>query len=376
MTQHQKTSSSPSDSSSSDRKKGLHKIFLGYAPGTGKTFAMLDEAHRRLKRGQSVILACAETYGRIGTEQLLPGFESIKACESSNAENKDIDVEAIIARNPELVVIDDLAHKNAPGSRHEFRWEDVQELLQNGISVLSTLNVYSLESLNDKVAILTGVLVKDTVPDTVLHSADEIEFVDLTPQAAMNRLARGEMFPEGYEHPYKAIFTEERLTALRELALREAAGRIDEDIEGMRKAHGPSKPWQVQERIMICIGSSASSLRIIRRGWKIAQRMQCPVYAVYVKERSLSPEEKLTVEDDFRLANRLGIEIIQLEGQVADRIVEFARENGITQIVIGHSTRSSLQQRFKRSLIAELAGELRNIDILVMATEKDPGSSH
>lgn len=375
------TTSSPqptSNPSGNSEKKGLHKIFLGFAPGTGKTFAMLDEAHRRIKRGQDVVLASAESYGRKGTEELMPGIENVAQTPThSPASGKhDLDVDAILARNPELVVIDDLAHQNEKCAKNEFRWEDIQVLLQHGISVLSTLNVYNLESLNDKVAEITGVHVKETVPDTVLHSADEIELVDLTPQAAMNRLMRGEMFPAGYEHPYKAIFTEEKLTALRELAFREAAGRIDEDIEGIRKAHAPSKPWQVHERIMICIGPSTSSLRVIRRGWKIAQRMQSPVYAIYVKERSLSPEEKLNIDADFRLAKRLGIEIIELEGRVADRIVEFARENAITQIVIGHSSRSSWQQRLKRSLIAELAGELRNIDILVMATEKEAPVIH
>lgn len=373
MSEINPTTKTETQASIQSEKKGLHKIFLGFAPGTGKTFAMLDEAHRRLKRGQDVVLASAESYGRKGTEELLPGIENVAdmPTHSPNLGKKDLDLDAILARKPELVVIDDLAHENGANASHQFRWEDIQVLLQHEISVLSTLNVYNLESLNDKVAEITGVRIKETVPDTILHSADEIELVDLTPQAAMNRLNRGEMFPEGFEHPYKAIFTEEKLTALRELAFREAAGRVDEDIEGIRKTHAPTKPWQVHERILICIGPSSSSLRLIRRGWKIAQRMQSMVVAISVKERSHSPEEKLNLEADFRLAERLGIEVIPLEGRVADRIVEYARENAITQIVIGHSSRSSWQQRLKRSLIAELAGELRNIDILVMATEKE-----
>lgn len=282
-----------------------------------------------------------------------------------------MDVAAIIARKPDLVLIDDLAHVNAGGSVHEYRWEDVLDILEAGISVLSTLNVYNLESLNDKVAEVTGVRIKETVPDTVLQNADEIEMIDLTPKALMNRLSRGEMFPAGFKHPYMEIFTEDNLTALRELALREAVGRIDVDIEGFRKHRTTVKPWQVTDKVLICVAPSSSSMRLIRRGWRISQRMQGSVYAVFVRERSLSPQEKIYIEDDKKLAERLGVEVIELEGRVSDRIIEFARENAITQIVIGHSTRSTLQQKLKRSLVAELAGELKTIDILVVAAEKD-----
>lgn len=352
----------------------LHKIFLGYAPGTGKTFAMLDEAHRRVSRGQKLAIAATDTYGRKATEDQLAGFSVIPAIEikSENGVAHELNLPLILEQKPELVVIDDLAHMNPPGMKNASRWEDVKDILAAGISVLSTLNVYHLESLNDKIAQLVGVRVRETVPDTILHSAHEIEMIDVTPQALMNRLNRGDVFPQGYEYAYKGIFTEERLTALRELALREAMGRIDEDVEELRREKEDFiRPWQVAERVMICMGPSTSSMRLIRRGWRIAQKMHGSVYAVYVQERPMSADEAKILEEDKKLAERLGVEVIELSGRVSDRLIEFARENAITQIILGHSTRSPLQQRFKRSLITELAEELKTIDILVVAGEKE-----
>ena len=361
------------------RKTGVHKIFLGFAAGVGKTYAMLDEAHRRKSRGQDVVVGFIETHGRKATADHIKDLEVVprRKTEYRGATFEEMDTEAVIARHPRVVLVDELAHTNVPGSPREKRWMDVEKILAAKINVLSTLNVQHLESLNDHISEITGVLVRETVPDKVLREAEEIEMVDLPPRALLNRLERGDIYPaEKIAQARANWFREGNLSALRELALREAAGRVDEELLEYRKEKRIEKPWAVSDRVMICISPTQSSMRLLRRGWRLGQRLHANVVAVYVEEKSPDEREATILEEDEMLAKRLEIPVVRLHGKVVDMLIEYARKNGITQLVIGHSHRTSLQQRFKTSVIAELVRELKTVDILVVAAEpeREPSS--
>jgi two-component system sensor histidine kinase KdpD len=353
---------------------GKHKIFLGFAPGVGKTYAMLDEAHRRKGRGQDVVVGFVESYGRQATEDMIADLEVIPRGHFDGREIMDI--HAVIARKPELVIVDELAHDNPAGAKNEKRWQDVQDLLDAGINVLSTINVQHLESLNDHVADITGVKETSTVPDQVLHAADEVEIVDLTPRALINRLERGDVYPKGsIDASLANFFREGNLSALREIALREAATRVDEDVVEYRKEKRIEKPWATQDRVMICISPTRSSLRLIRRGWRMGQRMHGEVLAVHVEDGSTHTEQaKKILDDDFALAKRLGIETVTLKGDLSSTLIKYARERNITQIILGHPERSRLKEMLKPSILSDLARELRTVDIIVVATETAPAA--
>jgi two-component system, OmpR family, sensor histidine kinase KdpD len=356
--------------------RGKLKIFLGYAPGGGKTFSMLDEAVRRKKRGQDVVIGAVDAHNRDATRDLVVQFEVVpmRVYGYQGAQVQEMDVDGIIARKPGVVLIDDLEHRNAPGAEHPYRWQDVQELLNAGISVLTTLGVQNLESLNDKIFDITGVRVTETVPDQILHSAAEVEMVDVTPRALINRLERGDVYPaERVEELEATWFKEGTLSALREIALREIAGRVDEDVVEYRKANRIEKPWATRDRVMICVSPSRPSLRLVRRGWRLAQRMHADVIAAYVEDKEPTEEEQRILRDDFDLAERLGVKIVRLHGKVVPEIIRYVEENNVTQLVIGHSQRSKLQELRKGSIIGDLARELRNIDILVVASEQSAG---
>jgi two-component system sensor histidine kinase KdpD len=361
---------------SSAKKRGTHKLFLGFAAGVGKTYAMLDEAHRRKSRGQDIVVGLVETHGRKTTAEHIADLEVIprKQVEYRGTTLEEMDTEAIIQRKPLVVLVDELAHTNVPGSTREKRWQDVDAILDAGINVLSTMNVQHLESLNDHVSDITGVRVRETVPDYVLRTADEVEVVDVTPRALINRLERGDIYPaEKIQQARANWFREGNLSALRELALREAAGRVDEDVEEYRRERKIERPWAVNDRVMICISPSRSSMRLLRRGWRMAQRMHADALAVLVEEREPSEAARRILEEDSKLAERLHIPVVQLKGNPAEQIIKFAREKNITHLVVGHSNRSGLQQRLKSSIVTEIIRELKTIDILVVAEEQAPG---
>ncbi|WP_025228853.1 universal stress protein [Fimbriimonas ginsengisoli] len=347
--------------------RGKHKIFLGFAPGVGKTYAMLDEAHRRQRRGQETVIGVIDTQDRAPVGDLLHDFEQVPPG------SEELNVDAILARKPDLVIVDELEHKNAPTSRNERRWQDVEELLAAGINVLSTLNVSSLESLNDHVADITGVKVEDTVPDRILGEAYEVELVDLTPRALINRLERGDIYPgrtvTGQE---SAFFREGNLAALREMAMREAASHVDEDLVAYRKEKRIEKPWAAQDRVMICLSPTRSSLRLIRRGWRMGQRMHGDVIAVHVEDGPIGEKERKILADDFKLAEKLGIETVSLKGELAPTLIDFAKERNVTQLIIGHPERSRIQEIMKASVLSELVRSLKTVDILVVASENAP----
>lgn len=341
------------------------KIFLGFAPGVGKTYSMLDEAHRRRKRGQEVVIGVVDDRGRSDTHDAIDGLERIPTLSTG-----EMDLDAILARRPNLVIVDDLHHRNAPGSKHERRWQEVEALRAAGIGILTTMNVAHLESLNDLVKDITGHPVEDTVPDRLLHTATEIELVDTTPKALINRFDRGAVFPNGDVAPtMKDLFREGNLVALREIAMREAAGRVDEDLDEYRKAKNIIAPWATTDRVMIAISPNRGSLRLIRKGWRMGQRLRGKVFAVHVEESGLDESQRKILQDDIALAERLGIETISLKGEVAESLIKCAKEHNVTQLLMGHPERSRLQNLVRSSIVSEVARALRTVDITLVAAE-------
>jgi two-component system sensor histidine kinase KdpD len=371
-----KFSSSPLDEKSTGQPsaQGRHKIFLGFAAGVGKTYKMLEEANRRRERGQDVVIGYIETHGRKGTETQLGQLENIprKKVDYRGVMMEEMDTEAILQRRPSIVLVDELAHTNVPGSAREKRWQDVQVLLDAGITVLSTVNVQHLESLNDIVFDITGVRVRETIPDHVLRGADEVTIVDITPRALINRLQRGDIYtPEKIEQALSNFFRQGNLNALREIALREIASDVDEDVTAYRKAKRIELPWATGDRIMVCLSPTQESLRLLRRGWRVAQRLQAEIVAVYVATHPPSATEKKVLQSDFALAERLNIPVVTLHGDVAAELIRYTKENEITQLVIGHSSRSRWQELVKGSIVNRLTRELRTVDILIITEPQE-----
>lgn len=353
---------------------GRLKIFLGFAAGVGKTFEMLTEARRRRERGQDVIVGYVETHGRKGTEEQLADLPVLprKKIEYRGATFEEMDTDAILERKPQLVLVDELAHTNVPGSEREKRWQDVEAILAAGINVLSTLNVQHLESLNDSVHQATGVRVRETVPDHVLRGADEVMMIDITPRALINRLERGDIYKlDKVEQARQNWFREANLATLREIALREVAHEVDDDLAAYRREHHIEGPVATHDRIMVCISPTQSSLRLLRRGWRAAQRLKGDIIAAYVESRPPTSKEQEVLRNDFALADRLKIPVVTLHGEIADALIRYARENGITQIVLGHSDRSWWQEFLKGSIINRITRELRSVDILIIANSPD-----
>lgn len=351
---------------------GKLKIFLGYAPGVGKAKIMIDEARRRNMRGENCVVAIIADDERLMVdEDLRSGLEYIEPLvfNYGGKEGREINIPAILQMRPHTVCVDNLAHTNVPGSAHAKRWEDVEELLQKGIHVIATMNVESLESLNDDIFEITSKKVVATVPDRLFHQADEVELVDLTPKALINRVKRGDVLPaDQIDAALAGLYSEVILNALREMAMREIAHRVDEDLIAWRKKERIAKPWQTSDRVLICISPTKSSLRLIRRGWRLAQKMQGEVKAVYVEEPKLPDFSKQILEDDFKLCDRLGIPTVTLKGEPAEAIIQYVADNNVTQIILGHSERTKIQEFIKGSLLLELAKALKTVDILVVAS--------
>ncbi len=354
--------------------RGRLKIYLGFAAGVGKSYKMLEEANRRRARGQDVVIGFIETHGRAGTVAQLGDLEVIPRAriEYRGVTLEEMDTDAVLRRRPQICLVDELPHTNVPGSAREKRWQDVEVLLDAGITVLSALNVQHLESLSDAVFDITGVRVRETVPDRVLREAHEVTIVDITPRALVNRLKRGDIYhPDKVESALSNFFREGNLSALREIALREVAREVDDDVSSYRRDKGIETHWNTGDRIMVCLSPTTSSLRLLRRGWRIAQRLQGDLRAVYVADHVLCQEEKLVLERDFALAEKLDIPIITLHGDVASEVIRYARDNEITQLVIGHSSRTFWRKLWKGDIIGRLAGELRTVDILIVTEPAD-----
>lgn len=348
---------------------GRLKIFLGFGPGVGKTFAMLDESMRRKKRGAVILVGAVDPKKRAAIEEIQQNFEIIPMIEVKGGSTMNL--AEIIARNPDVVIIDGLSKSNPAGATNSKRYEDVLEILKAGICVLTTLDVQDLDSLNDVVADQVGMRPTETLPDWVFQGADEVEMVDLTPRALVHRIERGDVFPaEELGTPKTAWITEHNISFLREMALREIAGRVDVDVETFRKGeHHTERPFATQDRVMICLSPTRPSNRVIRRGWRIAHRMRADAIAVYVDEDPLDDREAKIIEADIALADRLDIPNVKLKGNVAPELIRYAKQFAVTHIVIGHTDRTKFQELTKGSIINALTKELKTVDIIVVANE-------
>ncbi len=358
-----------------EEKKGTLKVFLGYAPGVGKTFSMLNEANRRAQRDQNIVIGCVETHNRKETEEQIKNLKIVpkKKIEYNGKILEEMNTEAIIAIKPDVVLIDELAHTNIPGSKHKKRYEDVEEILENGINVISTLNIQHIESLNDVVKQITGVNITETIPDKIIEEAEEVVVIDITPDALQNRLKRGNIYKkEVIDSALKNFFRKGNLNALRELALRQTADEVDEDLEAYMKEHGIKENWYTAERVMVCISSNMSSKKLIRRGARIAKRYKCEWIVVdvictnYFAPKYTEKDEEM-IKKHQMLARQLGAEIVTLKGKSISReLVRFALEKHITQIIIGHSNRSKIQTLLRGSTVYKLLKHAKDIEIHVI----------
>ncbi len=356
--------------------RGTLKIFLGYAAGVGKTYAMLEAAHQRKNQGIGVIVGYAETHGRTETESLLKELEGIPPRQVTyrGIEQPELDVDAVLARRPQLVLVDDLAHTNAPGSRHPRRYQDVLELLDAGIDVYTTLNIQHLESLTDIVSQITGVTARETVPDAVLDQAFEVELVDLPPDELLQRVREGKVHvPEHAAQAISQFFRKGNLTALRELALRRAAARVDVQMRDYMRARAIAGPWHAAERLMVCISSGSMGERLVRNARRLADELDAEWYAVYVEtpgQASLPQEQKDRLARALRLAEELGAHVFALPGRsAAETIMAEAARHNITKLIVGKPVRPRWQEMFRPSLADQLVRRSGDIDVYVVSGE-------
>ena len=361
---------------------GRLKIFLGAAPGGGKTYEMLQSAHAKVKAGVDVVVGVVETHGRLETQALLHGLEILprKALAYKGQTLDEMDLDGLLARRPKLAIVDELAHTNAPGSRHPKRYMDVEELLDNGIDVYTAVNIQHIESLNDVVAQITRVRVRETVPDSIIDRADDIELVDLTPGDLIQRLKEGKVYvPRQAERALEHYFSPGNLTALRELALRRTAERVDEQLLNHMQANAISGPWAAGERILVCVSEDPRAAGLIRYTKRLADRLHAPWTAICIETRrslQLSDAERDRIATTLRLAEALGADALTIpavERRIADDILTFARANNVTQIVIGKATRSWWFELVRGSVVHDLVRRAGNISIHVIAGDKlDP----
>ena len=355
--------------------QGKLRIFLGAAPGVGKTYTMLEEAHAMRDGGLDVVVGIVETHGRRETQDLVEGLEIIPSREVVYRDKilREMDIDAILARHPAIVLVDELAHTNVPGSRHLKRYQDVEELLRAGIDVLTTINIQHIESLNDIVARITRIRVRETVPDSIIDRADEIEVVDVTPEQLIKRLNDGKVYVrEQAQRALKHYFSPGNLTALRELALRRTAQRVDDQMLSYMRANAISGPWAAGERVMVCISEHPQAPQLVRYARRIADRTRAPWSVVYVetpRHLSLTEEQRNVIADTMRLAEQLGATTVMLPGKViAEDVLDYARENNITQIVIGKSERPWWFELRHGSVVRDLLKEAGPISVHVMAS--------
>jgi len=344
-----------------DVKKGRLKIFLGYAPGVGKTYAMLNDAHVLKKRGIDVVVGIVETHKRSDTEALLVGLEIVprRTIEYNGLLVSEMDLDAIIERHPAIVLVDELAHTNIEGSHHPKRYQDIEELLERGIDVHTTVNIQHFESMNDAVAKITGVRMQETLPDTFFDRTDEVQVVDIPWEELIQRLKEGKVyFPKQAESAIDHFFQRGNLFALRELMLTLVARKMDSELINYMRAKAIRGPWPATEKMVVCIAASPYAKQLIRKAYAIAKDAHAEWYAIYVLPTGFtepSGREKLYLTDALNLAEELGAKIMSLSGNdVADEIIRFARENNITRIVIGKPLRSAIVEFFKRSPASRL----------------------
>src|SRR5215468_2593474 len=358
-----------------DERTGKLKIFIGAAPGVGKTYEMLQSAHAKMRAGADVVVGIVETHGRAETEALLKGLEVLprKRINYRDQVLEEMDIDALIARRPQLALVDELAHTNAPGSRHPKRYLDVEELLSHGIDVYTAVNIQHVESLNDVVAQITHVRVRETVPDSIFDRADAIELIDLTPDDLIQRLKEGKVYvPRQAERALEHYFSPGNLTALRELALRRTADRVDEQLLNHMQANAIAGPWAAGERILVCVSEDPRGAGLVRYTKRVADRVHAPWTAISIETRrslQLTDAQRDRLADTLRLAEALGAEALTIPGverRIADDIIKFAHANNVTQIIIGKSTRSRWFEILRGSVVHDLVRRAGNISVNVI----------
>jgi len=360
------------------KKQGKLTIFLGYAAGVGKTYAMLEAAQRRRKE-IDLVVAYVETHGRTETEALLEGLEVIprKKIEYHGIELSDMDLDAVLKRRPQLALVDELAHTNTYGSRHPKRYQDVEELLEAGIDVYTTLNIQHVESMRNTVAQITGVWVRETIPDTIIDRAAEIKLVDLPPDELLERLKQGKVYvPDQIAHAINDFFRKGNLTALREVTMRTAAEHVDKQVQVYMQTHAVRGPWPAAERLLVCIGPGPLGNRLVRNGRILASQLDAEWFAIYVETPGIIPlssAQRDKLETTLRLAERLGAKVLKLQGNsVTGTIVEYSNTHNISKVVVGRPQRSRWLELLRGSVADQLIRQSENIDVYIVGSKAEP----
>jgi two-component system, OmpR family, sensor histidine kinase KdpD len=357
-------------------RKAIFKLFLGYAPGVGKTYGMLGEAIRRRSRGEDVVIGVVETHGRSGVAELATQLESVprRRIEYKGTVFEEMNVDAILARQPRVAVVDELAHTNIEGSKHDKRYQDVLELLDANIDVLSTLNVQHVESLGPTVRQITGITVRETVPDWVLQRVNEIVMIDLTPEALQTRMRRGDIYPvERAERALANFFRPGNLLALRELALRQVTQVVDRSLEAYSEQKDLGEQLRVHERVAVCVSSNPAAQYLIARGARMTKAMDGEFYVLYVNVGADDTDENQgTLAQNLRLAESLGARIVKLEGRtIAESVAEFVRKNHVTQVVFGRSATKGWRRYLYLSAIHRFLRDTPSVDVHIVTQQPD-----
>jgi two-component system, OmpR family, sensor histidine kinase KdpD len=355
------------------------RVYLGAAPGVGKTYQMLEEAHLLARQGIDIVIGFIEPHGRADTETLIGDLERIplRRIDYRGVTLEEMDVDAVIARRPAIVLVDELAHSNVPGSKHRKRFDDVLEILDAGISVITAVNVQHIESLNDAIARITGVRVRETIPDYFLRRADEVVNVDVSVDTLRTRLRQGKIYSvEKIEQALANFFRKGNLSALRELALRQVAEDQAAKSHDYREREGLEQA-AIPEKVMVCVSSRGSAKKLLRTGSRIAGRLASDWYAVYVETPleeagRINPEDHARVIENIRFAEELGAKVVKLKGKrVADSLIEFARREGITHVVFGQSARSRWDILLHGSVINRFLSEVRGATVQVVPLQDE-----
>ena len=356
------------------KKEPVFKLFLGYAPGVGKTFSMLSEGIRRHSRGEDVVIGVVETHGRAGVAELATKLETVprKKIEYRGTTFEEMDVDAILARKPRVALVDELAHTNIDGSRHGKRYQDVMDMLDAGIDVLSTMNVQHIESLLPTVLKITGVQVREAVPDWVMQKVNEIVLADLTPEALQTRMRRGDIYPlDRAERALGHFFRPGNLIALRELALQQVTSAVDRSLETYLEREGVGKNLALREKIAVCVSSSPAAQYLIARAGRMAQRIDAELYVLYIDVGAdEDPEDQRSLAQNLRFAENLGAKVVRSKGKkVAEEVARVVRENHITQVVFGRSAQTGWKRYLYLSAIHRFLRDAPPVDVHIVTQE-------
>ncbi len=361
------------EEASPQKQQGILKLFLGYAPGVGKTYNMLSEGIRRKSRGEDVVIGVVETHGRKAVGELASKLETVprRILEYKGASFEEMDLDAILARKPQVVLVDELAHTNVEGSRHKKRYEDVMTLLDAKIDVLSTMNVQHIESLMPMVRTITGVQVRETVPDWVMQRVSEIVLADLTPEALQTRMRRGDIYPlDRAERALGHFFRPGNLLALRELALQQVTRAVDRSLESYLEKEG-GKPVGVHERIAVCVSSSPAAQYLVARAARMAQRIDAELFVIYVDIGvDENPEDQRSLRQNIQFAQNLGAHVVTAKGKkVAEAVAKIVREKHITQVVFGRSAQTGWRRYLYLSAIHRFLRDAPPVDVHIVTQE-------